>query len=522
MSTSIAPDGTFVSSNDPELGAVLERLGAIEGENYRMHEALLQVDQMLDDKGWTPIYDYGNGDGLTLHQVKQASRQLRELVVGNPFVKQGSLVRSIYIWGAGVQFSLKRADGSPADLTAALRTFVNTPKNRRYVFGAAAQAEFETAAFTDGTLFLLGDRASNTFERVPISQITGDLRNPDNAEEIWAYRRVWNRNPQAAEQQADMNQQIRWYFTDLYDGKPYRSINSPLWGTEPVDNSKVLVDIGFNKQVGWAYGVPDSLAIIAWAKLYREFLVNGYVMSRSLAKFAYRVTTSSATGSTNVAQQLTLPGQAGSAAVMGSGNDMSAMTSAGKGYDFTSGRPLAEAMAAGLGVSLNALLASPVAGGADGTSLDGPARAMGIVRRRQWDDAFSRIFGFGGNQKDLVATWTDLTDDQLQRVLQAWTLTNNTGLFPPEPIQAGIAKAMKLPNPGAIPEGYMIPNNSKSLDRLDIDTDGQTGADPAQGDQQTAPTKPAKGTTGSGGSNAGNGQGKASGVGKGSNDHSTD
>lgn len=526
MTLTVGEDGTFVRDS-MEMAAINAQLGWLQAENYRMTETLANVELMIDEKGWTPIYEYGADQGLTLGQVKRASRQLRELVVGNPTVGQGAMLRTIYTWGGGVDFSLKNlTNGNPNSLTTALVDTMQLPANQRYLFSASANEEFERCAFTDGTLFILGDKLKKTVERVPISQICGDLRNPTNLEEIWAYRRVWYLNPDA-ENESDRGEQVAWYFTDIYDGPAYGNIQSGLApGPEPVDRSKTMIDIGFNKQIGWAYGVPDSLAIIAWAKLYKEFLVNGYVMSRALAKIAYKVTTTTVGGGTNASATMTTPGQAGSTVIEGNGNSLVPLTSAGKGYDFGSGRALAGQMAAGLGVGLGALLAD-----AEGdTPLDGPSQLAAATRRRNWDDGWRRIFAFFGNSKKLVTTWHDLPVDQLQRQIQAFTLANNTGLFKPEPMQRGFANALQLADPGPIPDGYMIPNNVHSQDRLDVDADGNPvpANTPAAGDPQTPPVKPkgspkAKGgTTGSGGSNGGNGQGKSTGTGKSPNDHSTD
>lgn len=514
MASRTPKNAPAVIERDPEIMAMEKTLGHLEAENYRITEQLQNIDMMLDQKGWQPLFDYGADGGLTLGQIKAASEQIRELMVGNPFVGRGALLRICYVWGGGLEFGGRlRTSAKIGALTAEVLETCDKPANERYVFSNSAHEEFERSAFSDGNVFLLGSDALRTFQRVPIAQITGDLRNPDNSEEIWAYRRSWYRNPDA-ENEKDYDEQVKWYYTDIYEGARAGFI-SYNGRKEEIERTKTLLPMGFNKQIGWAYGVPDALAIIAWARLYKEFLVNGYIMSRAMAKFAYKVTTSSARGGANASAEIQLPGQAGSTAVEGQGNSLSAMSNAGKGYDFDAGRPLAAAMAAGLGVSLVALLSDPAVGaGGNGTAatLDAPARATAALRRKVWDDYWVRIFRYLGNRKKLVTTWHDLTDDQLQRILQGLTLLNGSGLFEGKVMQKEFAAAWGIADPGEIPNGYMVPNNSNSLPRKDVDADGTT---PAAGDDQTQPAKPPSPT-------AGSGQGKSSGRGKAPNDHSTD
>jgi hypothetical protein len=77
-------------------------IDAASGEVVSMDEALQNIDLMLDAQGWTNIWEYDDNRGLTLRQVKEASRQLRELVVGNPFIGNGYRIRNAQTWGGGV------------------------------------------------------------------------------------------------------------------------------------------------------------------------------------------------------------------------------------------------------------------------------------------------------------------------------------------------------------------------------------------------------------------------------------
>lgn len=498
----ISPADEQVQIPKAELDAIHETMSRLETENWKASESLQNVEMMLDQKGWTPAFQYGGDGGLTLQQVKDASKQLRELVVGNPFVKRGHKLRATYVWGGGCEFANQQRNGKLSKLPSPIASVLEDDlRAQRYLFTGDAQEEMESSAYTDGHFFVLcDDSTKKPVQRLSLDQITADLRNPDNPEEIWAYRRQWSRNPgRETPQPGDVR--VRWYYTDTFEGTRKKTIKYES-KTETIETGFTVIDQSFNRQVGWAYGVPDALAIIAWAKLYKEFLVNGYIMSRALAQFAYKVTVQSKKAGGVAAVEVAKNSEGGNTYVSGDGKGLETVASAGKGYDFDSGRPLAAAMAAGLEVSLVALLSDPGAGGGSystASTLDAPARATAAMRRKAWDSFWSRLFRYMGNTKTLKVTWHDLPDEQLQRILQAWTLTHNTGLFKPEIVQKGFADAMGIADPGEIPEGYLPLNNEKSVKSAS-----------ASGDAEQGPTA---------GSGQGQDNGGAGGLG---NDHETD
>lgn len=514
--------GRYMKANDSivlpqgEFEQINQALAVLSTENYKLSEALQNVEMMVDAKGWSPLYGYDHSGGLSLDQLHASSKQLREMVVGNPFVKRGNQLRNTYVLGDGVEFSAISTTGKAAKLTATVIAKMESPRAVRYLFGSDAMEELQTATFTDGNVYVIGDDLKGEIEqRVDISQITADWRNPDNPEEIWAYRRAWTRDPNANNPVT----LVRWYFTDIFDGT--RTTSIPHGGNnEPVMVGKTILDMRVNRQLGWAYGAPDALASLAWAKLYKEFLVNGYIMSRALAQFAYKVTAQSAQAGAVASLQVARKNEGGSAYVAAGGGDMTPMATAGKGYDFDSGRPLAAAIAAGFEVSTVALTGDSGSGGGTGSkeqALDTPARTMAVTRRRTWNEFWVRVFRYMGNTKKLTVTWSDLPDEQIQRRLQAWTLLDGTGLFSSEVVRDGMAGEMDIANPGEIPEGRMLPNNAKTLELQkppapEDNPDNPDGDDDGDGDSKPG-AMPSKGT----------GQGKSTGKGSGlGNDHSTD
>jgi hypothetical protein len=509
------PDGRFAPASTPSAGAeaagemvavtdtwvkqIEEEFGRMATDNFKMSEALQNINMMIDAQGWAPIYNIDDNKGLNLDQLKAVSEQLREMLIANPLIGRGAELRSIYVEGDGMEFHKENGDKLPA----VYRNMMNKPRNRRYVFTPDARREMERVAFTEGNLFIMGDDTTKTFQRVPISEITAYLQNPENPEEIWAYRREWNTNPADSR-----SKRVEWIYTDIYEGKRKDAIKVGMDKPQPVNKRRTMVDLGFNRQVGWAFGVPDALSVVAWAKLYREFLVNGYVMSRALAQIAFKVQSKTAQGAQNSSVEMSRPGEAGATAAMGAGLDLAPLSTAGKGYDFGSGRPILAMIAAGLGVSVVAL--SGDSGASSGSSaseatLDSPTRLVAAMRRKTWDEFYYRLFSYMGSPEGVTITWRDLSDETLLRRLQTWVLLHNSGLFKGEIVQAGMAKVANLTGYGKIPDGYLTPNNEKTL-AAGAKATTDSGQD---GTQDTSKSD-------------GSGQGKSNPAGEAPNDHSTD
>jgi hypothetical protein len=409
---------------EQQVVAMEAALGEARGTIYDLEERLHGVDRMLDEKGWHPLYTHDSLDGgLTLKQIQVASEQLRELVAANPVLKRALRARLTYVWGGGVEYGQWAANGTPTTMTQALRTKMRLPGLRRALFSNTAHTEFESAAFTDGNLFLLFG-PNDSVQRLAMAQITADMRDPDDQETIWMFRREWDRNPSGATPEQRQHS-VAWYYTDAFTGKRATRVEVSPGKTEPVDRTRTVLHHAFNAQLGWAYGIPDSMPVIAWLRLYREFLTNGFIMSRALAQIAFKMSSKTAAGGTRQSVEVALPGQGGSAVAMGEGQDMSALATAGKGYDFASGEPLAAAVAAGIEVSVDTLLAKGSA-----TELDMDTRAAAEMRRLDWDDVYARIFDLLGAAKPLRSSWRDLPIEQVQRQMQAWTLARTSGALP--------------------------------------------------------------------------------------------
>jgi len=453
-----------------------EKFLALDAENYKLSEALENISLMLDNRGWTSVTE-ASANGLPLHEVQRASLQLRELSVGNPLVKRGYKLRSSYVWSRGFSHS---------KVSARVRNKMQTTINERSIFSETAFEELELAAYTDGNVFVLGRVSDQQFSRVPLHEISGVMTDPDNNEVIWAVRRTWNRLTSFGNGELI----TRWYYTDAYPENTPKARNlKTVGGTETVDLGSIMFHQAFNSHIGWTFGIPDALPIIAWARLYREFLENGAIMTKALAQFAYKISAKSRAGVSTAAAKVAsadgTAGRVGATAAMGADVDLMPMPKAGNAYDFEAGRSLAAMIAAGLEVSIVALLADPGQSGAYGTAqtLDTPTMKAMQARQNVWSLFFKRLMRFMG-ATGVEITWPSIEVEPTHRMVQALAMAWESGILSPEQYHAAVIDILDINDNGeGAPKGIMQPNNTGYPETKSNDANPNSGSNvvPSQG-----------------------------------------
>lgn len=394
-----------------------EQFEALRMDNEVLSERLSDVATRVEDVGWTQLFgSFEDEDaGFTLDQVKQFSDKLRPLVVQSPLMKRGAQLRHGYIFGRGMTYS---------NVPPRVQKVIDEPNNHAALFSTTAWQEMNLAKFSDGNFFVVRKITTNNLTRVPLSQITAVITDPDSSERIWFIQRTWSTN--------DGEPQKAWYPMHSYTGPKRSRIKSSNGAYVPVDNTSVIYHSASNKQVGWTFGVPDGLAALAWALAYDEYLRNNAKLVRAFATIAFKLSSNTKAGQNNAAAQIALPGGIAGTAVQGPGTDLSAMPRSGSDVDFSKGQPIAAMVAASFGVSVIALLSSPGAtGGSYGAAqtLDSPTiRVMAseqdawlpFLRMILWDMGGRRT---GANKTDVVfpSIETDEIYRQVQSLMQAYT-----------------------------------------------------------------------------------------------------
>ena len=452
-------------------------------ENAAVAEALTNTLQMFaaEDQGWARLSALSNGEvpGLELAELQKLSTDIREKAVANPLIKRGIALRTSYIFSKGVNIpgydKYNNASGAgerKPGRKGAEERFFSSLVNKANVFGPGAYEKMEKAAASDGVFVLLGEAATKELRILPLHEITGVYTHPDHIDEIWGYQRTWSRSST----DTATAQLVEWYMTDAY---PEKRLPGKINDVK-VNSGVTAIDIRFNQNAGWTFGIPDAVAAAVWSSVYSEMVQAGRVMTKALARFAYKVTAQTSKGAQAAGIKIAGSDGAGQTASMAAGNNMTPMNQAGKTYDFGGLRPLAAMVATALEVSVVHLLSDPGAAGSSygsASNLDMPTKRAMTNRQSVWSDFFERVVKWGTG-RDVKVTFPDMDDPDLYREQQVASLAWASGLIHGDEMRTRTLEVSGIvPLHEAPPTGFMLPNNEESLSRKDIDADSEAPVD---------------------------------------------
>lgn len=380
-------------------------------ENNALLESLNELANQYRNTGWVPLDGLDGAAGMDLDHLQGLSDQLQDMTATNPLLVRGAQLRYGYTFGRGLAWE---------KITKAKR-HIEQPYNHATLFTPKAWEELNKARFATGNIFVQRNVKTNELTRVPLKQITGVITDPESAERIWAFQRTWSANGKT---------HTRWVANRPYQGRQ-RTFTGPDGKTATLDPKYVMYHDAFNKQVGWTWGVPDSLAALVWSMAYSEYLKNNAKLVRAYARYAFKVTSPTGAGQAQAAVQVRGPAGVAGTAVNGPGTDLSPVPPTGSQVDFSKGTAIASMVAASLGVSVIALLSDPSsAAGSYGSAqtLDAPTiRGMAAIQE-SWTDFFQTIVRDMGAPNATVK-FPNIETDAPHRQAQILTAGTASGLL---------------------------------------------------------------------------------------------
>jgi hypothetical protein len=420
-------------------------------------EQQIQIEQLresissrmlaLEDIGWDKISGSKDDGGPGLSTLKTLIPNLRDMAAVNPLHNRGAQLRHSYVFGRGVEFT---------NLTPATQAVIDDLYNQATLFSVSGYETNNLEMFCAGNLFILRTEKTNQFSLVPIEQIAAEATDPDDPSRVRYFLREWNNGTEKVQ---------RWYPVSRYKktqvGRGRRgSIAQTLTYNSveiPVAQDTVIYHETTQRQGGWRYGIPDSLAGAVWA----GYLTDNATLVKALQQIAWAITSATKTGSSNAAIGVAQPGTGGTAA-MGSGNTLSSVGVPSAQVNFNNGQPLAAMVATSFGVPVIALLSSPGAtGGSYGaaTTLDTPTIKGMKAIQDSWKLFYKEVLADIGSP-DAEVNFPNIEQDPTYREVQSIGQAYADGrLFQEEAREAtvqilDVRKARKgLPKPDAFNAG---------------------------------------------------------------------
>lgn len=445
---------------------------------------LADVELAFEDREWRAL-GFVAMETFSRAGFLDAARLCRVMAVVNPLIKRGLALRAAYVWGKGGVSVQARAAGPTEDnpqmqdVNAVVQAFWDDKATRKVLSGATARETNERTLGTDGMLAValftkpLTGRVQPRL--IPTSEIVDVIRNPDDATEVWFYKRVHSRRTYTGVDGAPITDQVTTFYPDI-DYRPRGARVTKVRGAEGAGTATIMWDapIAFlrvNALPDWDFGIGDAFAAIPWARAYKEFLEDWAKLMKSLSRFAWRMTSTTKNRAQKAAAAIaaSAPGQAGDSGVgaVASGGPgmgmLEAIPKSGATIDAESGKPLAAMVAAGMDVPVTMLLTDPGITGARATAetLDTPTELMAGGRRDVWSDFLDGILGYvidqqvkaprgalngtvtrdewdrevvelaGDTPRTIDYDWPDLTEISVKDLVEAIAAADATGKMPP-------------------------------------------------------------------------------------------
>lgn len=352
-----------------------------------LNESIVELELALEDESWQRLVS-GTELEFSRGGLDKLVRIARIMSVKNPLIDRACTVQGLYVFGQGFTISARDDVGAQA----VVDRFVGDPGNRKVLFGQTAAQARNRTMLTDGNLFLriFPNRGNGHIKlrRIPFTQVTDIIRDPQDAETVWFYRRSWT-------DESGLH-------VELYPDwrlRRQRGMGPALKG-EPIMWDTPVYHVSAGGLDDMAFGLPELYSSTDWARAYNAYLTDMATTARSLSTFAWKATGSKkARASTMVALDTTLgtgggretnpaPG-AGSIAAPPSGGDLTPIGKAGMMLDADNGRPFRLMVAAGTGLPDTILSGDPDQGNlATAKTLDRPTELAMRERQMMWADVY--------------------------------------------------------------------------------------------------------------------------------------
>jgi hypothetical protein len=254
--------------------------------NLELEERLWELELALEDEGWTR----GDRQGEL-----EFSREAMERIIGrcrlfflqNPVINHAVQVQQDYVFAQGVNIT---GQGVANDVT---QKFLDDPANVRSFTGAMARIEDEKRLLTEGNIFLA--LFTNPFHgrvvvrHIPVEQVLAGeiITNPDDAEEVWFYRRRWSnviRNASTGEEEREDRDE---YYPDWRHRPRVRVLS---YGGKKVNWDSPIYHVQVGGIAGSHWGIPELYSALAWARAVTTDLTDYASMRRAASRYAHSLT----------------------------------------------------------------------------------------------------------------------------------------------------------------------------------------------------------------------------------------
>lgn len=378
------------------------QVGQLDASLELMQEGMADLELALEDLNYYRLTINAENEfsRAGLDKIVELSRMM---FIKNPLIKRQVQVKTLYVWAQGINVRAKHPQ-----INQVLQDFWDDEKNQAELTSHQARMLKEVDLEVDGNLFFVFfTRPTDGRVRlrsIPMSEVREIVSDPNDSKSPWFYLRRWKEttlNPQTGRKNTRMCQAYYpdWKYNPVTKLSKVGSVEV-RWN-EPVYHARIG---GFSD---WKFGLGEVYAGIDWARAYKGFLEDWASLTKSLSKFAFKMTTPggkkgvqaakaklSSTLGTGSSTETNPAPVTGSTFIGGEGVDLNPMNIRGANVSAEDGRRLLLMAAASAGLPETYYGDVSVGTLATAKTMDRPTELMMLERQTMWISILRNIIGY--------------------------------------------------------------------------------------------------------------------------------
>lgn len=378
-------------------------------------ERLAELELAQDEQGWARLGSEGNAE-FTRSYLKRIAALSRIMFLKSPLINRAVSLQAFYVFGQGTNIT-----AATPEVNEIIQEFLEDPKNKAELTSQQARTHKEQTLQVDGNVFfvLFANKITGRVRvrTIAFDEITDIICNPEDAREVWYYRREWTaRNLDLATGNPGTIQEIAYYPDWRYQRYGARGADHPTTiGGRTIHWDTPVYHVKVGGLDGMRFGVPETYAALDWARAYKSFLEDWATITRAYSRFAWKMSTpggskavaaAKARLGTTIGNGLNETNPApttGSTFVSGApGVDMTPIRTAGATTSAADGRQLLLMVAAATGLPEFFFGDANVGNRATATILDRPTELKFVDRQTLWSDTHQDILQYVIDQSALA------------------------------------------------------------------------------------------------------------------------
>jgi hypothetical protein len=265
---------------------VSERLRIAEA-NFQ--ERIAELELELEERGWDRLMGSTQTE-FSRDALRKIVAESRLFYMKNPLIRRAVDLSTSYVFGQGVT-----VEAVSPTVDAVVQEFLADEANRAEFATPLSMAARDADLRIEGNLFFVFFTNAGGYVRVrtiPFDEVQDVICNPEDAREPWYYVRLKApRDTLFATPSALTAEPV------LYPDWQYTPKSRPAsYNGHRIDWDHPVYHVKVNAISGQRFGLSELYSAQDWARAYNEFLANWATITRSLARFAWKVVTKGGAG----------------------------------------------------------------------------------------------------------------------------------------------------------------------------------------------------------------------------------